>query len=249
MALSAYLGMTNFIMRIGKGHLKYFQEVFPKLKEIDFTELSHEEALAMVRLNCVEDFKKNMLNGKEKCNIIQEAWDEINDEVMIQLSEILNIKWPEDCKVIDAMMGKTYNSPRYIKERAFTTDIDFQIEGIKNMAIHESCHFLYFEKWKELNPNWTEADFEFPSLSWYLSEAIIDPLLNNDGFNKFTAYPLTSYEKFYTTKVGDKSIVETLNDIVANNSIEDTIPKAYSFFQEHETLIRGNDPGAATKRK
>ncbi len=50
--------------------------------------------------------------------------------------------------------------------------------------MHELCHFLFFEKCKEIYPNWKYEDFDSPSLLWYLSEIIIDPILNSEGIQK-----------------------------------------------------------------
>ena len=51
--------------------------------------------------------------------------------------------------------------------------------------MHELCHFLFFEKCKEIFPNWKYEDFDSPSILWYLSEIVVDPILNSNDIQKW----------------------------------------------------------------
>lgn len=46
--------------------------------------------------------------------------------------------------------------------------------------MHEICYFYFFEKCKKIFKDWKCVDFDNPSLLWYLSEIVIDSILNRD---------------------------------------------------------------------
>lgn len=106
----------------------------------------------------------------------QQNWNEINDDVMKGLSKRLNINWPSDFSNIIARIGVLNACPRYINQRTFDIKITDDLNEMRMIVIHELCHFIYFEKWKQLFTDNDESHYNYPHLIWYLSEAIIDPL-------------------------------------------------------------------------
>lgn len=122
-----------------------------------------------------------------------------------------------------------------------TFDINYNQDADNVIAtgIHELCHMLYFQKWMEIYPNYKEEEFDNPHIAWYLSEAMIDPLINNEIFKKYTNEDLSAYSVFYETFIDDKSIIDILREYVNNYSIEEAIKRGYELFKKYENKIKG----------
>ena len=80
-------------------------------------------------------------------------WNEYNDKYMLEISNYFNIKWPKEYKEISVGIGLIPVCPRYIKEKAFDIHKKNK-EDLIDTCMHELCHFLFFEKCKEIYPNW-----------------------------------------------------------------------------------------------
>jgi len=167
----------------------------------------------------------------------QEIWNGYNDGFMKALSERLNIEWPKDCYKITAGIGLIPVCPRHIKSRSFEIypmDQKYVIET----AMHECCHFLFFEKWKELFEKWKWKEFDSPCIIWYLSEILIDPILNCKGIQSVFMYNFRSYDSFYDVKIDGEYMMEYINKIFQNNNIEDAITKSCDYVLMNELTIR-----------
>lgn len=178
-----------------------------------------------------------MTDSEEKLRAFQNNWDLINDDIMHDLSIRLNINWPEDCKKIKARLGIMSSCPRYINLRMFDSDINSDFNTMREIAIHELCHFLFFEKWKEIFGDYNEEHYNYPHIIWYLSEAIIDPLLNNKMFKKYTDVEIKSYPSFYNTIIDNENIIDVLKYLLSNKSIEQGIKDCYNYFLINESII------------
>ena len=218
----------------------YFKNIYKEISNIDFSKKDMNEISYILQKRLKNSWNKQMTNYEEKVNDFQNNWNSINDEVMNDLSSRLNIKWTKDCSTIEARVGHLYYCPRDIKERVFTVRITDDIDNMRAVAIHEICHFLYFEKWKQLFNDYNEKHYNIPHIIWYLSEAIIDPLLNNETFTKYTNIEIPSYQQFYETKINNESIIDRLRKIMKDNSIEEAIKISYEYFLENEEDIKNN---------
>ncbi|MFV0250005.1 MAG: hypothetical protein ACK5HP_03095 [Bacilli bacterium] len=94
-------------------------------------------------------------------------------KIFLDLSKRLNIAWTSDCQNIQARVGIMNDCPRNIGMRMFDTRITDNVDRMKVVALHEICHFLYFEKWKELFNDHDEKHYNRPNIIWYLSESIM----------------------------------------------------------------------------
>lgn len=216
----------------------YFKSVFPLIETVDYTGLNIKQISNLLQLMLYDSWKKEMNPYLEVVESFQTNWNLINDEVMVALEERLNIKWPESTDV-EAFIGIMSSCPRNIINKRFYVNADANINRMREVVIHEICHFLYFEKWQEIYNNYDEEHYDYPNLIWYLSEAMIDPLLNNSAFTKYTNSEIKSYDTFYNKKINGDSIIESLREIVNNNGVEEAIKKSYQMFSENEDLIKG----------
>lgn len=213
-------------------------DLFPNLKNKITADMTEEERYLILEKEVKPILEESSKNAKDILKY-QKAWDKINDEIMQELENKLEIKWPKDTKIV-CQVGLLPVCPRDIMGRTFVINYGFSKEKMIATAIHEICHFIYFEKWKEIFPKFSEEEFDFPHIAWYLSEAMIDPLINNATFKKYTKEDLEAYSVFYETYIDGKSIIDTLRDYVQNNPIDVAIKKGYEFFQKHEDEIKNN---------
>ena len=192
--------------------------------------------------NNIKEIIKDRYNNfiKENNNLREEysnIWNKYNDNYMTEISKYFNIKWPSSYKEIEVRIGNIPVCPRYIKEKTF--DIQKKnTEELIDTCMHELCHFIFFEKCKEIYPDWKYEDFDSPSLLWYLSEIIIDPVLNSRPIQKIYKHKFKSYDIFYNIEINNKPLMETITNIYQNNSIESSIKESYNYLKEHEEEFR-----------
>lgn len=199
--------------------------LYPELKEI-----KNNDSVEDLIKNKYDDFIKENNSVLEHYSNI---WSEYNDNYMEALSNYLNIKWPSKYSNIQVRVGKIPLCPRYIKEGMFDIHLKNDDELVET-CMHELCHFLFFEKCKELFKDWKWEDFESPSLLWYLSEITIDPILNSNDIQKVFKYNFRCYDIFYNIKIDNKLLVETITNIFNNNDITNAIILGYNYLKEHE---------------
>ncbi len=230
--------IQNELNREQKPNTIFFKNKYSEIEIIDFSNMNIEQISDILQSKLFFYWQEEMNQSQELTKDYQNNWDLINDNVMRDLSSRLNIKWPNDSLDIKARIGVLDDCPRYIEQRMFDTHINININMMREIAIHEVCHFLYFEKWKELFNDYDERHYNTPHIIWYLSEAIIDPLLNNDIFRKYTNIEIKSYKIFYNTIIDGCSIIDKLREIVTREPIEKAIKDSYKFFIENEHLIK-----------
>ncbi len=230
--------IQNELNREQKSNTTFFKNKYHEIYDIDFSNMNREQISEILQSKLFASWQEEMNQSKELTNDFQKNWNLINDGVMKDLSNLLNMKWPDDALDIQARVGIMYACPRYINQRMFDTNINVDMNKMREIAIHEICHFLYFEKWKKLFNDYDERHYNNPHIIWYLSEAIIDPLLNNDIFKKYTNIEIPSYRIFYDTIINENSVIDNLRRIVTQESIEQAIKDSYTFFIENEQVIK-----------
>ncbi len=211
-------------------------ELFPELKGKIKEGMTYQE-IYLVLDKEVRPILENFYNNNEDIERYASIWEEVNDSVMLALEKRLDIKWPKDIKII-CRVGLLPVCPRDIENTTFVLNYGVDRDKLIAISIHEICHFIYFEKWKEINPNYTSEEFDNPHIAWYLSEAMIDPLINNEEFKKYTKEEMSSYSVFYETYIEGKSIIEILREYVNNYSIDEAIKKGYELFKKYESVIK-----------
>lgn len=212
--------------------LKLFPELEGKVKD----NMTDEEIYMILDKEVRPTLKKIYESSKDEC-LYQDIWDEVNDDIMEDLENKLNIKWQSD--VITCRLCMLPVCSRDILGKTFDINFNRDRDNIIATGIHELCHMLYFAKWIELFPDCREEEFDNPHIVWYLSEAMIDPLINNELFKKYTSDDLSAYTVFYDTFIEGKSIIEILREYVNNYSIEEAIKKGYELFKKYESIIKG----------
>ena len=91
--------------------------------------------------------------------------------------------------------------------------------------MHEICHFMFFMKCNKLFTR-EKIETDNNSLFWYMSEIVIDPILNNNCFRKIFRHKFRSYDSFYKVRIGNELMMDKIHLIFSTNRI-------LSFFSEY----------------
>ena len=174
------------------------------------------------------------------------AWNKYNDNFFEALSKYLNISWPKEHDIVYATVGIIPVCPRYLDTFYFSVHVDINNEALVETCAHELCHFLWFEKWRELYPESNKDDYEFPNTVWKYSEIVVEPILNSKEISKVFDGKNTRYcyESFYDIYDGEELFMTKLVNIYDEDiSIEEKISKGYEYVKS----IRKNNRKKAPK--
>lgn len=211
-------------------------KLYPNLEDLK-KQKNYQETIDEIIKKIYSQYEIDENTNKKLAKKYQKIWDKYNDEYMKIISNILEIKWPEDTKKIIGKVGNLPVCPRYIKERLFYIDHNTE-EEIIDTCMHECCHFLFFEKCKEIFVKWKWEDFDNPSILWYVSEILIDPLLNSNKIQKLFEHKFRGYDIFYTVNIKNEPLMETIKNIIETNTITDAIIKSCNYLKENEQEFR-----------
>ena len=122
--------------------------------------------------------------------------------------------------------------PRYLDYFGFSIGIKIDDFGIKKISAHETLHFLWFEKWKELYPDCKRREFDSPYTPWLYSEMVTDPILNSDKIKRILKIDEKSYSSFYNIKDGNDYMMDNLKKIYNSNlNINEKINQGYEYIK------------------
>jgi len=185
-----------------------------------------------------EFYNKNLDEINKKTENYKKVWSECNDEFMLALEEILEIKWTKKFKIFTCRVGISPVCPRYLDKRMFDIYGFFNDELLRRLVSHELLHFLYFEKWKQVFPDYNKKKFEGPHLIWHLSEMVPKVILNDKKIKDIIKYESSVYPSYEKLKINDKPLLNYLQEIYDNKEdFADFLRKAYDFVKEHEKEI------------
>ena len=159
-----------------------------------------------------------------------ELWNKYDNQLREVFERIFNIKL---YKEINAYIGLLPVCPRDIEHTSFMfipASDSFFIET----SFHEICHFYFFEVVKKLIPDWSYEKFDKPNILWYLSEIMVDPILNSKEVQNIYSHEFRAYDIFYETSIDNKSIIDTFREIYKSHSIEDTILIGLKFLEDNQ---------------
>lgn len=180
----------------------------------------------------IEDFnKKNNYKLKE----YELLWNKYHDKYVKSMEDYFKVSINKD---ISANLGLLPVCPRNIEDLSF--DFDYCDDAFfLEIIMHEICHFYFFEKCKNIFKDWKYDDFDNPSLLWYLSEIVVDPILNRDDIQKIFKHEFRAYDNFYNIYINNRCIVDIIKDIFNNNDIEKSIKLGLEFLKDNEIEFRG----------
>lgn len=110
------------------------------------------------------------------------------------------------------------NCPRSIEDWSFRIPAspDWSLKDFQSLAIHEILHFLWFDRVQQLDniriKESSNDDDPIYLKYWYLSEIVIDPILNDTQMTRDKDIKWKSYNEFYKICLDGRPLMQTIKD-------------------------------------
>ena len=209
---------------------KYFINLDEKFKNnlyFEFPDLKN---------NDLKEFVKSVYQAKrdELENVKQEAqenWDKIEGKILKEFSNILQREW--ELEKIPVGISLLPFSTRDLEEKRVDIYYKKDIQSVLKTTTHELFHFIYFNKWKEIFPDITIEEMDYPSPAWALSEIVLPIMLNNSKIKNILGMEFKNYSMFENEMYEDKNIVFHIRKMYEDNEIEDFLRKSYEYILKY----------------
>lgn len=212
---------------------------WPELKKQLSDKSDRSERDHIINIFFQTAFKDNQDLLLDNAKQFQSNWNQVNDDLMKALTEIMEIEWGQNFDKFTARLSFNPICPRYLKEHQFDVFYKSNPERVRGTIIHELSHFLYFEKWKEVFPDSLEKEFDYPHLTWQLSEMVPRILLNNKQIRSIHNIEFFSYGIYENMDIEGKPLLEHLQNLYNNRGdFAGFLMAANSFVKEKESIIR-----------
>jgi hypothetical protein len=157
---------------------------------------------------------------------------------MQALSEVIEIDWSKDCKNITAWITLNPICPRDIKKRSFDVFFKLTPKKVKEVAVHEILHLIYFEKWKQVFKEYNEKEFDYPHLVWKLSEITPKAIMGDIRIQKAFKHQPKVYNIWEETKINNKPLLNYIQDFYDNKKdFADFLNKSYEFIKQYKKQL------------
>lgn len=217
---------------------EYTIKCYPELSLISKNE-SKEKIYNIIEAVVSKKYQEEETVFFDEANRYSLIWNKYSYLYYQSLQKLLNIDWPIDKPTIQASVGIAPVFPRYLDYFSFSVAINLEESKIVETCAHESLHFLWFEKWKELYPNTKREEFDAPYLVWQYSEMAVDVILNSNIIKDILKIDSKAYNSFYEMKYNVELVMEHLNQIyLSETSIEDKIITGFEYIKKiHQDKI------------
>ena len=89
----------------------------------------------------------------------------------------------------------------------------------RKIILHEVTHMYWWKEWFKLFKGTEYADDKYPSLSWLISEIVVDCLLKNSPLKQFIDEgDVLSYQRFYKMTINGQNAMEEIDNLRKNNA-------------------------------
>lgn len=209
---------------------RYIQQYFPELP-------CAEKVLSQAQIAKVvsKRYEEAFVDIQQDVQRYTALWMPRYEEYMSVLTRYLHTTCPPAWSTIEAAVGLLPVYPRYLEARRFSIDVGFQPEQLVEACAHEILHFVWFQKWQELFPDYRKAEFEAPHRVWMYSEMVTDPILNSRDLQAVLHVRERSYDSFYTwyDEAAQMPVMQKLALLFAAPlPIEERICKGYTYMCE-----------------
>lgn len=209
----------------------YTIQYFPELANIDKS-IPQGEVYKIIEEVVKKEYNKYKLRIEEEVKRYNLLWEKYNDLYFLTLSKYLDIEWPSDLDIIEGKVGLIPVFPRYLDSFSFAIATGVEEWKIIETCAHETLHFLWFEKWKNIHPETPRREYDSPYITWQYSEMVTDPILNNDPFADMFNFEEKSYDSFYEMYDGDTLVMDNLRKIYSENiPINKKINKGFDYLK------------------
>ncbi|MFI3255209.1 MAG: hypothetical protein R3Y63_12880 [Eubacteriales bacterium] len=216
-----------------------FFEYYPDINRREFEVLSLEKKRIFLTTyfeKLCED-KESLLS--EKLKYYESHWELHKNQVIDALENAFDTDLKEIFNDTKGNISFFPICPRYLSEHSFDVFYQCSEKGALGIALHEIIHFIWFHVWNEFFDD-DISEYETPHLKWILSEMVVDCIMRDERLSTINPYfeEGCAYSYFYTMKIEEIPILETLFNMYRSMKIQDFMKKSYEYCLEWETEIR-----------
>ena len=202
-------------------------DLYPELKDKLDVNKDNTKLICNIIKDKIEKFNQDNKDVIERYKLL---WNKYNDRFIKAMEDIFQVTINKD---INAKIGLLPVCPRNIEDLSFSFDL-CDDDSFIEICMHEICHFYFFEKCKQIFNDWKYTDFDNPSLLWYLSELVIDAILNRKEVQKIFKHEFKSYDNFYNIYIDDICIIDIIKNIINSNDIKTAIKEGLKYLVDNE---------------
>lgn len=207
-------------------------QYFPKLANLD-KNLPKEEVYKIIECVVKEEYEKYEKRMEQEVIRYNNLWKKYNDIYFQELSNYLRVNWPVNLNIIEGKVGLIPVFPRYLDSFNFSISTGVEDDKLIEVCAHETLHFLWFEKWKNIHPETPRREYDSPFITWQYSEMVTDPILNNKPFSEIFPFQEYGYDSFYHMYDGEVLVMDHLRKIYSKEiEIEDKINKGFEYIKK-----------------
>lgn len=214
-----------------------------------FTELSvfdnntpQEEVYKKIEEVVTKEYNKYLDKIKSETKRYNDIWKKYNNKYFSMLSTYFEIEWP-NIDVIEGTVGLIPVFPRYLDKFSFSISTGVEEWKLIETSAHETLHFIWFEKWKQIHPETPKREYDSPYITWEYSEMVTDPILNNKPFSEIfdNIFIERGYDSFYELTDNGNLVMDNLRNIYSENiSVEDKMNKGFEYVKNILESINNN---------
>ena len=202
---------------------------------ISFNDLSKEDVYNKIEEVVTNDYNKYHEKIKNEIKRYNNIWKKYNDIYFNMLSDYFNIDWP-NIDSIECTIGLIPVFPRYLDSFSFSLGINIENNQVIETIAHETLHFMWFHKWKQIHPETSRGEYDSPYITWQYSEMVTDPILNNKPFSNIfgNIFIERGYDSFYELYDGNNLIMDKLRKLYSENiSTEDKMNNGFVYIKNY----------------
>ncbi len=212
--------------------------LYPELRGKILDHMDNDEIYKIVKPSVKQVFIEKELEINRRIEQLQSAFDIIQDQLLSNLIDTFEMKWPEEQERIICYIGCISSFPRNVLTKEFFVSYEKEIDMLMMASIHEINHFVLFEKWKQMHGYDKENEPLYPDTLWFLEEMAVDPTLNIPCIQKVAPYPQKAYEQFYECMIDGISAENHIINMFTNRtSIESFLNMSYDFIDKHKNML------------
>ena len=206
----------------------YTIQCFPELANLD-NNTPKKEVYKKIEEVVSKKYEQNNEKIKSEIKRYNDIWEKYNDKYFSMLSNYFNIEWPE-IDTINCTVGLIPVFPRYLDSFSFSLSTGIADWKLIETSAHETLHFIWFEKWKQIHPETPRKEYDSPYLVWQYSEMVTDPILNNKPFSNIFDFKEKGYASFYEMYDGKTLVMDKLRKIYSKNiTTEEKIKNGFDY--------------------
>lgn len=218
----------NGVLSISDLTIKYF----PELANLD-SNLSRHDTYKKIEDVVTKYYNKNYDKIKNDTKRYDLIWKDYNDKYFETLASFLNINWPKNVTEIVTKVGLLPIFPRHLDTFSFEIGINVTDKRLLTVCAHETLHFLWFEKWKQIHPETPRREYDSPYLVWQYSEMVTDPILNNKPLSNIFEFNERGYNSFYELEDNGNKVMDKLREIYSKDiPVEEKINLGYEYINQ-----------------